>query len=47
MKRSVVAVVAVVVAGLLQFTLPATALDGHGHMESSDWNVPLTNIGLL
>ncbi|MEV5876403.1 hypothetical protein AB0L75_19645 [Streptomyces sp. NPDC052101] len=47
MKRRVVAVLAVVVAGLMQFVVPAAAQDGHGHMGSDDWNVPLTNVGLL
>ncbi|WP_159046466.1 hypothetical protein [Streptomyces sp. MMG1121] len=47
MKRRVVAVVAVVVAGLMLFAVPAAARDGKGHVENNDWNVPLTNIGLL
>jgi hypothetical protein len=45
-KRRIVAVLAVVVAGLALSAVPASARDGHGHMESNDWNVPLTNIGL-
>ncbi|WEO99737.1 hypothetical protein A6P39_039995 [Streptomyces sp. FXJ1.172] len=50
MKRRAVAVLAVVVAavaGLVLSAVPAVAQDGHGHVESNDWNVPLTNIGLL
>ncbi|MFJ8312095.1 MULTISPECIES: hypothetical protein [unclassified Streptomyces] len=47
MKRHVVAVLAVVVAGLMLFAVPAAAQDGPGHVESNDWNIPLTNIGLL
>ncbi|MEU9991425.1 hypothetical protein ACFZCP_20895 [Streptomyces sp. NPDC007971] len=42
MKRRVVAVLAVVVAGMLLSAVPAAARDG----ESNDWNIPLTNIGL-
>lgn len=47
MKRRVVAALAVAVAALMLFAVPAAAQDGHGHIESNDWNVPLTNIGLL
>ncbi|MER6568897.1 hypothetical protein ABT288_22610 [Streptomyces sp. NPDC001093] len=47
MMRRVVTVLAVVVAGLMPFAVSAAAQDGRGHAESSDWNVPLTNIGLL
>ncbi|MEU8972860.1 hypothetical protein AB0D11_26925 [Streptomyces monashensis] len=47
MKRRVVAALAVVAAGLMLYAVPAAARDGHGQSESSDWNVPLTNIGLL
>ncbi|MBX7547820.1 hypothetical protein [Streptomyces sp. NPDC004232] len=47
MKRRVVAVLAVVAAGLMLCAGPAAARDGHGQAESEDWNVPLTNIGLL
>ncbi|MFB7507924.1 hypothetical protein [Streptomyces broussonetiae] len=47
MKRRVVTVLAVVVVGLMSFALPAAARDGRGRIEANDWNVPLTNIGLL
>ncbi|MFD7013195.1 hypothetical protein [Streptomyces sp. NPDC059928] len=47
MKRRIVATLAVVVAGLMLFAVPAAAQDGHRHAESNDWNFPLTNIGLL
>lgn len=48
MKRHVVAVLAVVIAGLMLVAVPAAAQDGPGrHAESNDWNLPLTNIGLL
>jgi hypothetical protein len=46
-KRRIAAAVAAAVAGLMLFAVPATALDGRGDVESSDWNFPLTNIGLL
>lgn len=46
MKRRVVAALAVVVVALTLSAVPAAARDGHGHIESSDWNLPLTNIGL-
>ncbi|WP_159048071.1 MULTISPECIES: hypothetical protein [unclassified Streptomyces] len=48
MKRHVIAVLAVVVAALMLFAVPAAAQDGPGrHAESNDWNIPLTNIGIL
>ncbi|MFE3182128.1 hypothetical protein ACFXKR_14865 [Streptomyces violascens] len=48
MKRRVASVLAVVVAGLMLFALPAAAQDDPGrHAESNDWNIPLTNIGIL
>jgi hypothetical protein len=46
-KRRVAAVLALAVAGLMLFAVPATAQDGRGDVESNDWNIPLTNIGLL
>jgi hypothetical protein len=46
-KRRVVAVLAAAVAGLMLFAAPALPHDGRGDVESSDWNFPLTNIGLL
>ncbi|MER6423916.1 hypothetical protein [Streptomyces sp. NPDC001137] len=47
MKRRVVAVLATAVAGLMLFAVPAAAQDGRGDVESNDWNIPLTNIGIL
>ena len=48
MKRHVIAVLAVVVAALMLSAVPAAAHDGPGrHAESNDWNIPLTNIGIL
>ncbi|MFD8391905.1 hypothetical protein ACFV2N_22575 [Streptomyces sp. NPDC059680] len=47
MKRRVFAALAVALAGLMLSALPVAARDGHGDMGSDDWNVPLTNIGLL
>ncbi len=47
MKRRIVAALAVALAGLMLSVAPAVAHDGHGYIESSDWNLPLTNIGLL
>lgn len=47
MKRRVVTAWAVAVAALMLSMAPITARDGYGHIESSDWNLPLTNIGLL
>ena len=47
MKRRVVAALAGAIAGLMLSVVPAVAQDGHGNIESSDWNLPLTNIGLL
>jgi len=46
-KRRVAAVLAIAVAGLMLFAVPATARDGRGDVESNDWNIPLTNIGIL
>ncbi|MEU6773179.1 hypothetical protein [Streptomyces sp. NPDC046759] len=46
MKRRLLAVLAAAVAGLVLSVVPAAARDGHGDVESSDWNIPLTNIGL-
>jgi hypothetical protein len=46
-KRRVAAVLAVALAGLMLFAVPAVAQDGRGDVESNDWNLPLTNIGLL
>ncbi|GAA3837325.1 hypothetical protein GCM10022403_082390 [Streptomyces coacervatus] len=47
MKRRVAAVLAVAVAGLILFAVPAAAHDGRADVESNDWNIPLTNIGIL
>ncbi|MEV6940525.1 hypothetical protein AB0N07_00550 [Streptomyces sp. NPDC051172] len=47
MKRRVAAVLAIALAGLMLFAGPATAQDGRGDVESNDWNIPLTNIGIL
>ncbi|MCD9878724.1 hypothetical protein [Streptomyces guryensis] len=47
MKRRVAAALAVAVAGLMLFAVPAAARDGRGDVESNDWNIPLTNIGIL
>ncbi|MGW1051483.1 hypothetical protein ACWDBD_22930 [Streptomyces sp. NPDC001118] len=47
MKRRVIAVLAAAIAGLLLSAVPAAPRDGHGHLGSDDWNVPLTNVGLL
>ncbi|WP_179023748.1 hypothetical protein [Streptomyces sp. IMTB 2501] len=47
MKRRVVAALAVALAGLLLSAVPAACRDGHGAMGSDDWNIPLTNVGLL
>ncbi|MFI1073569.1 hypothetical protein [Streptomyces puniciscabiei] len=46
MKRRLLGVLALAVAGLMLYVVPAAARDGRGEMESSDWNLPLTNIGL-
>ncbi|MFJ9543325.1 hypothetical protein ACIRPX_39685 [Streptomyces sp. NPDC101225] len=47
MKRRVVAVLAAAAAVLVLCAAPAVSHDGRGDVESSDWNVPLTSIGLL
>ncbi|MGW3121010.1 hypothetical protein ACWDBW_28320 [Streptomyces sp. NPDC001107] len=47
MKRRVAAVLAVAVAALMLVAVPATAQDGRGDVEQNDWNIPLTNIGIL
>ncbi|MFF4360944.1 hypothetical protein [Streptomyces sp. NPDC001604] len=47
MKRRVAAVLTIAVAGLMLCAGPATAQDGRGDVESNDWNIPLTNIGIL
>ncbi|MEU6670435.1 hypothetical protein [Streptomyces sp. NPDC046727] len=47
MKRRVFAALALALAGLMLSALPAAARGGHGDVESNDWNIPLTNIGLL
>ncbi|MER6070001.1 hypothetical protein ABT187_14385 [Streptomyces sp. NPDC001817] len=46
MKRRLLAVVALAMAGLVLSAVSAAARDGHGDMESNDWNIPLTNIGV-
>ncbi|MGW2419473.1 hypothetical protein ACWC0C_09480 [Streptomyces sp. NPDC001709] len=46
MKRRVLAVLAVAVAGLVLLAVPSAAGDGGRDVESNDWNVPLTNIGV-
>ncbi|NUP38730.1 MAG: hypothetical protein HOY76_17365 [Streptomyces sp.] len=47
MQRRVAAVLAIALAGLMLLAVPATAQDGRGDVESNDWNIPLTNIGIL
>ncbi|MGW7528908.1 hypothetical protein [Streptomyces sp. NPDC054783] len=47
MKRRVFAALAVALAGLMLSAVAAAAGDRHGGIGSDDWNVPLTNIGLL
>ncbi|MEU1405608.1 hypothetical protein ABZ471_25175 [Streptomyces sp. NPDC005728] len=47
MKRRVAAALAIAVAGLMLTALPAAARDSQGGIGSDDWNIPLTNIGLL
>lgn len=46
MKRRVLAVLAVALSGLVLFAVPAAGWDGRGDVESNDWNIPLTNIGI-
>ncbi|MGJ5755864.1 hypothetical protein FB563_8391 [Streptomyces puniciscabiei] len=46
MKRRLLAVLALALAGLMLCAVSAAAQDGRGDMESNDWNLPLTNIGL-
>jgi hypothetical protein len=45
-KRRVVTALAVAVAGLMLFAVPAAAHGGHGSIGSDDWNIFLTNIDL-
>ncbi|WP_192583720.1 hypothetical protein [Streptomyces albicerus] len=47
MKHRVVAALAVAVAGLMLFAVPAAAQGGHGEIGIDDWNIFVTNIGLL